>query len=569
MISDEATLELRLVGDVTGDFFVPRYQRGYRWGVEEVGRLLDDIWAEGKRNGPYCLQPVVVKKRPEQGDWELVDGQQRLTTLYLVLLYMQNERLQTVPPPYSITYQTRPETEAYFRRIHEPDVDAHNIDFHHLLQAYRHIQGWFNGHKGRKQFAANEFYAYLFKFVHIIWYEAPARLSSTELFTRLNIGHIPLTNAELVKAVMLTRAEGRAHELASQWDAIERDLRTPAVWAFVTDATPEATPTRISLLLDTVAGGVFGRRRPRFHTFDEINKQFQAQGVKAVWERTEDLHALILGWFDDRDLFHKVGFLIAATDHTFRSLVALAEGKSKSSFETLLNAEIRDALGESEATLRGLGYETDREKARCATVLLLMNVETVRGAKHSSEKYPFDEHHRGQWSLEHIHAQNSESLNRAEQWQEWLRAHRTALQDLPVADPAGRDRLVHEIDEAIPTIERRSFDALARRVIDLFTATGSDEEADLSVHGLSNLALLGNRANSALNNSAFEVKRRRVLELDKEGHYIPVCTRRVFLKYYTGADAQQPHFWSIQDRRAYLAEIVRRTAPYLVAEDTA
>ena len=92
----EATLEPRLVmkGEagtpyVEGEFLVASYQRGYRWGREEVRQLLDDIRAnakaaEAKRTTPadYYLQPIVVLRR-DDGSWELVDGQQRLTTLFL------------------------------------------------------------------------------------------------------------------------------------------------------------------------------------------------------------------------------------------------------------------------------------------------------------------------------------------------------------------------------------------------------------------------------------------------------------------------------------------------------
>jgi uncharacterized protein with ParB-like and HNH nuclease domain len=78
--ADSALLELKLIGDIAGQFVVARYQRGYRWGRLEVERLLNDIW---ESNGsPYSLQPIVVKKKAE-AVWELVDGQQRLTTLYL------------------------------------------------------------------------------------------------------------------------------------------------------------------------------------------------------------------------------------------------------------------------------------------------------------------------------------------------------------------------------------------------------------------------------------------------------------------------------------------------------
>lgn len=65
MNTTEIKLEAKLVGDIQGFFFVPSYQRGYRWGDAEVIRLLDDIYAtEGKRN--YCLQPVVVRKNGDR-----------------------------------------------------------------------------------------------------------------------------------------------------------------------------------------------------------------------------------------------------------------------------------------------------------------------------------------------------------------------------------------------------------------------------------------------------------------------------------------------------------------------
>jgi hypothetical protein len=87
-----ALLEPRLVGDVEGTFFVRDYQRGFRWGTDEVRRLLDDIKDAGSRD--YYLQPVVVKPL-EDGRWELVDGQQRLTTLYLVLHYYIQRHMPT------------------------------------------------------------------------------------------------------------------------------------------------------------------------------------------------------------------------------------------------------------------------------------------------------------------------------------------------------------------------------------------------------------------------------------------------------------------------------------------
>lgn len=80
-MSTNIILETKFVADISGSFYIPSYQRGYRWSETEVVRLLDDIYQNGKKN--YCLQPVVVRKKEDQ--YELIDGQQRLTTLYLML----------------------------------------------------------------------------------------------------------------------------------------------------------------------------------------------------------------------------------------------------------------------------------------------------------------------------------------------------------------------------------------------------------------------------------------------------------------------------------------------------
>jgi len=135
----DAVLELKLIGDITGSFRVARYQRGYRWGMLEVGRLLNDIWENGDKD--YSLQPVVVKRDAED-EWELVDGQQRLTTLYLIFIYMQRAGLKNVGPQYSLTYDTRPKSRDY---LQNPDASLadDNIDFFHLNAAYTCIQTWF------------------------------------------------------------------------------------------------------------------------------------------------------------------------------------------------------------------------------------------------------------------------------------------------------------------------------------------------------------------------------------------------------------------------------------------
>jgi hypothetical protein len=83
------------------------------------------------------------------------------------------------------------------------------------------------------------------------------------------------------------------------------------------------------------------------------------------------------------------------------------------------------------------------------------------------------------------------------------------------------------------------------------------------VDAITNLALLARDDNSVLSNAVFEVKRRHVIALDRGGVYIPVCTRNVFLKYYTDAGAQQLHFWAPSDRQGYLKAMLDALGPYL------
>ena len=108
--------------------------------------------------------------------------------------------------------------------------------------------------------------------------------------------------------------------------------------------------------------------------------------------------------------------------------------------------------------------------------------------------------------------------------------------------------LLLKIDASIDEINRESFAQLAAAITTFFNPLGSAD----SVHSIANLALLSGGVNSALNNSVFEVKRRMILELDRAGAYIPICTRRVFFKYYTDAADQQIHLWSARDRECYL-----------------
>lgn len=567
--SNEASLQLKLVGEITGEFVVARYQRGYRWGTTEVECLLNDIYSSV--GSPYSLQPIVVKPL-EKNKWELVDGQQRLTTLYLIFRYMKLSGLKpNIDISYRIIYDTRidsvarPGSAAYLETLDQSLSDK-NIDFFHMYQAYTCIDDWFARHSAnQRQVVADDIFGAFMKNVRVIWYEANG-VDATELFTRLNVGRIPLTDAELFKALLLSHTSeihsvaSRPTEIAAQWDAIERDLRTPAVWAFVSNKPADTQPTRITLLLEALTETTTGKYPGQFETFYALQKRVQTSGsAQKVWNEVLSLHALVMGWFENRDLYHKIGYLVAV-DQQLTTLIKSAQSVTKRRFEQKLNDLIRDALDLTPSEAANLSYEVASHAHKAERLLLLMNVESVRRNQHSNEKYPFQAHKARAWSLEHIHAQNAQVLNKADQWRAWLKLHREALNSI---QPSESDRkiikqeILDEINSLPEEIQGITFNHIAARISEFFTppdqSTGNMMH---SLHSISNLALLSSDNNSALSNAVFEVKRQKIINLDRQGAYIPVCTRQVFLKYFTNADAQQIHFWSLQDRESYLNAMI-------------
>lgn len=139
MENNQILLETKIVSDSKGTFYIPSYQHGYRWGADEVLRLLNDVYSNGKKN--YCLQPVVVRKSGDS--YELIDGQQQLTTLYLIYRYMKNVNPFFSEPVFNLEYQTR-DNSAEFLRTVNMSWREENTDFWFIGKAYETLAIAFN-----------------------------------------------------------------------------------------------------------------------------------------------------------------------------------------------------------------------------------------------------------------------------------------------------------------------------------------------------------------------------------------------------------------------------------------
>ncbi len=591
-------LILLTINDLLGKhFYIPYYQRGYRWTAHHVTDLLEDIFSFSKsqninKNDFYCLQPVVVKSIAPKNDYseqtfEVVDGQQRLTTMFIILQYLTKEFLKEDSLKssynkelYTIEYETRLKSEQFLNNIKD---DSSNIDFYHISEAYKTVKKWFEDDK--KQFNRADKNVFLdtllgrkddSKSVQIIWYIVDNNVDSVELFNRLNMGKIPLTNAELIKAIFLSSSSFK-NELADDinrkkivisqlWDTIEQQLNEDNFWSFITNAKKENYATKIELLFDIIAKKSKNEIDPLYTFLFFANKaKDNNSSLWDLWLTVERYFYTLLEWFKNKNLYHKVGYLISINNN-LHNLIEDSVNINKSKFEAELDRQISNSIP---TDIENLSYNTSGDYKKIERILTLFNIEAIRTNKNISEFYPFKFHKSKKWSLEHIHAQNSEFLDRTkqEQWLKWLGYHRDLLVDIIKTsnndiETTSLKSLLTEVNSLYnDKLTWDIFERIAKKVIAVF----SEESQEISndPHSISNLALLGHVENSVLNNSVFEVKRREIISLDKEGSYIPICTKRVFLKYYDDKKAsQQFYFWGHDDRVSYLSEIKKVLSTY-------
>lgn len=572
-MTNEITLEDKLVGEIAGDFYIPSYQRGYRWEQQQVETLLNDIMENGDK--PYCLQPVVVRKM-DDGRYELIDGQQRLTTIYILLKYLKNEYKPKLKVNYTLSYETREESASFIDSM-DANRANNNIDFFFMYEAYKTIDCWFKKleAEGKDQSAADLFGLYFFPKVgnssggnvRFIWYEVKnvEDKDAISLFTRLNIGRIPLTNAELVKALFLCRKEDNLHateeqlKIALQWDTLEKELHDSDLWNFLTRSKETSYPSRIELIFDLMVSKN-ERSNDRYSTFYYFYAH--RSDLRELWDNVIHYYYRLKEWYKKDVLYHKIGYLVSSGHSPINDIVEATIGMKKSELEAYLDDQIRQSI-RFKVRYSDLRYDTTYD--HISRLLLLFNVISVM-KRGGTARFPFKIYNNEEWSLEHIHPQHPEEMrNEQELWRTWIDKHLASIRELPETNEESKTikkELFNDMNLFLAK-EKVSLDTF-KVLVDRVMHALSDKTNDDLTHSLSNMALLSKSQNSALNNSLFDVKRRDIIKMDREGKYIPYCTRMVFLKYYTErADEKQMFVWSNADRKAYIDAINKELEDYL------
>ncbi|MBP5970851.1 MULTISPECIES: DUF262 domain-containing protein [Pseudomonas] len=566
--------ELRLDGEGKPQrYFIAAYQRGYRWTPLQVTQLLEDIREFTKRRSPqpedfYCLQPLVMRVS-EEGGYEVVDGQQRLTTLMLILRHF-NERLTEKyrQPVFTLEYETRPKLLNFLDDPTE-ELANRNVDFYHLKMAMDAIENWFADKDSELEEIKSAFQGK----AKVIWYEIAETEHPVDVFTRLNVGKIPLTNDELIRALFLRRSSGDEAEsrnlqtqIAYEWDHIEKTLQSDAFWYFVSNDLNRAQ-NRIGILFELVAnadGIPEAFRHDPYGIFFTFGMRLKQPGVslEAEWRKIKQAFLLLEEWYEDRVLFHMIGYLVSE-NAAINSIRELSASCSKSTFQQLLRQEIFakaiDAkadwpLSEQEVRERvadrldALKYPSPKIKS----LLLLFNVATLLQNGQSNLRFQFDSFKSESWNIEHVRSITADKPERHHERRSWLGNCCSYLESIN-AEPGLQEGIRSFMELPQADASNDIFDPLYDRVIAYFKED-TDEEAD---HGIANLALLDEYTNKSYKNAVFAVKRQRLLQLDQAGIFVPLCTRNVFLKCYS-PEVDNMMFWGEDDSNGYL-EVMTNT----------
>lgn len=618
-------IELKAIKDLLGmNFYIPNYQRGYRWTRQQVGDLLGDIkeFMENNSTNIYCIQPLVVKQTPirdglmdqirlaqsvddvrrlinASDTWEVIDGQQRLTTIYIIFKYLQYGQL------YTLEYKTRINSWEYLNSgiVSYNSGDATtNIDFYHMGEAYCEVKEWFAKNKNCEQ----QFLQTLLERVKFIWYEVQEDQNSKEIFQRLNLGKISLTNSELIKAILLKRNLNDNREamsttvmqISTEWDIIENALQNDELWAFVNTLDYES-PTGIDYIFDII------RTRNILLQSNEIDigndeyatfRYFYAflkdrNNVKEVWSKVYEVYEIFNEWYNTSTLYHYIGFIIAASENESCKVISnlidawLGENSNKEQFirkhllKPIKSICKLNNVNNLKDYLTNTVYDMEHcpQKTECRPLLLLHNIQTIvrqnkcieSGNKFGNVfyRFPYNLYKTNRknigWDVEHIDSNTENELRTQNDRIEYLKLTYLGVTDEQIKKEISTLLLSGNIDDD-------KFGAIRKKI------TNEDHLSSEDKNKIWNFALLDSKTNRGYGNAPFPAKRRVIIGKDQglkyiinpEGGvvnvetklevptFIPICTRNAFLKYYTTSQATNLTAWLKEDAEAYLNDMI-------------
>jgi hypothetical protein len=586
-----------------GQFYnIPEYQRGYKWTEQQVEQLLKDIH-EFETNGDddlfYCLQNITLVEKGV--NLNVVDGQQRLTTLTLLLSYfnetslVKNKINYAVREPSNIFLQkvvanehdfipSILQSQSFEDFINDEDFDYQDIFF--MYTALRCMNNWFI-HKGNepKGIDKESYKEKLLKNVKLIVNRITG-IEEQELFMNLNASRVHLDGSDLVRAILITRV---AKEEMEEFDSSEiktvvrlNERRVRIGWeldeinawwskhevvnyfsAFTTIDTGEKETIKFQQdkhpinLLYKLWAETNQEKSVRLSSFETQNTD-----ALSLYNSIITLHRTLKDWFEDREIYHLLGFLFSLKSVTFQKVWEQwnKTAITRSEFVDFLIGEIKKAIFGNEPkdgneAESGLMFWLNKIKdynsenptywkgiPELQKILLLLDIIEHSKEKDKGVPLPFlkPAYFKNQKEdEEHIYPATPQDITEKK------------FKDL--ADP------MNSIEEYLSKInEGYEGDRIIKWGIDITNWVGlTNEERNEKLNNLKNeihqkrpinsignLVLLHMSINRGFGNDYYADKRICVINNTENGKYVRQHTMKVFVKQ---TDSQDLNHWTMQD----------------------
>lgn len=563
-------------------FIIPYLQRAYKWKEKQAKQMLEDFSEFLKQEKTYyCMQPLAVVKIGDN-KYELLDGQQRLTTLLILWrILFEDDKEKNTSYPYKFEYERdSSESNTLLNRysfITESDEikkgEHRNIDeYYYMSKVYGAIKQYFIDNSDNQKEDFKKLLKGEGKHILFLWYEVNEEEKHTT-FAHLNSGKIELTCSELIKAVLLSDCNKESLDnnglpdkslVAAQYAEMEEAFNDDRLWYMLQTDEPLYNGSRMDLLFNMV--------------LNISRKTYEADPKAAFYEvYTEKKVDLSKFWKDCRAYFVRIMDLYKNPyTYHYMGYLTYTEGNNKiddwveAYKESGLKGCIEQLKSKVRESISGLGdFEkitySDTSKATLRKIFILHNIQTILihyeaikkanlGLRFSYEQFPFELLYSQRWDIEHIASQTENPLTKQMDFKDWIASVKADYPEIF----AQRPELNNEIDLFEKDYKIEKFKQIYNEIVG-----SAEKNSPQNKDGLGNLVLLDSHTNRSYHNSLYKRKRKIILaasNIDNQNNeyqvtYIPRCTLNVFLKTYnTGMDVNLVE-WTQDDYNKYLGDI--------------
>ena len=561
-------------------YYIASYQRGYKWksnsAYDQVPVLLLDVYEAfiknqiAKTNQEYYLQYITVKKN-QNNLFEVIDGQQRLTTLTLMFSilanYFNQDNIVSYNHEYLVKYARYNNVNIFDNILHliQTNCDAETLneqDKFYMLKASLTMKHFFNILKAdnEENFAA---FLYFFKNnVKLILNIEDEHTTAEEVFANLNDNKVPLTNAYLIKGLLLTKASRLKSNnnfkkpfkevidqraiMGRMWDEMNAWFSKHDISLFFFGTYHNGMEKMLELVnfqsYNDITS-VISKFKSSFNTQEEkydnpfilFNTYHQniiteEDAVKCL-NQIKHIYKRLKNWYYDNQFYNLIGYKQVVSNFKSKSSKGfinninelLQKNSNKEVLDDLQNF-LLDKLPKNDKVFDTLGYQKPNQTFH---LLLAINVfpqnEINKGNAGNFRDYRFDffSFKKEEWSLEHIFPQQLNSKN-------------FSIKD-------DKKWIIDKINKKISSINEKENSVTVNEYKNLIERINSDEEVkpeDIDFvlediedpNFLGNMALLSKSLNTALSNGFFNTKRKILLRKINLGSFVPKHTLDVFSK---------------------------------------